>query len=138
MRLYNTSRTGLKSPCYLCVEQNPRFLLALKGEDFTRKILDEWRCFIIDGKVCSASQYRTYFVLNTRAGAPQEVIDFAEEQSKLYKPSDIFVMDVCKCGKFLYVLEVGCFNSAGFYEANIEKIVYTTSKHLEEKCQNLK
>lgn len=95
-------------------------------------ISHEWRLFIINGKVITGSQYRTYFVLNTNESVPQNVIDFAEEQARIYSPSDIFVMDVCKCSNELYVLEVGCFNSAGFYLSNIDKIVNEVSKYLGE------
>jgi hypothetical protein len=90
----------------------------------------EWRLFIIEGKVCTASQYRTYYVRNTKPGAPDDVIEFAEEQAKIFSPSPIFVMDVCKSGKHLYIIEIGCINSAGFYDCDIEKIVNDVSNYL--------
>lgn len=96
----------------------------------------EWRLFIIEGKVCSASQYRTYYVRNTRAGAPDDVIEFAEAQAEIYSPAPVFVMDVCKSGGKPYIIEIGCVNSAGFYDCDIEKIVHDISKYLvkEERC----
>ena len=91
----------------------------------------EWRLFILNGKVITGSQYRTYCVLNVQPNVPQEVIDFAEAQAKVYSPEAVFVMDVCKSGTELYVVEIGCFNSAGFYASNLEKIVCEVSKHVE-------
>jgi hypothetical protein len=60
------------------------------------------------------------------------VIDFAEEQAKVYSPADVFVMDVCKSGDGLYVIEIGCFNSAGFYASDLEAIMCQVSEHVED------
>jgi hypothetical protein len=97
----------------------------------------EWRLFILNGKVITGSQYRTYCVLNVRPNVPQEVIDFAEDQSKIYSPSDLFVMDVCKSGTELYILEIGCFNSAGFYASDLEKLMCEASKHVEKLYEKI-
>jgi hypothetical protein len=92
----------------------------------------EWRAFVLSGKVITGSQYRTYHVLNTKAGLPQDVLEFVEEQAKIYSPAEVFVMDVCKTAGELYVLEVGCFNSAGFYESDLERIVCEVSNYVEK------
>ncbi len=91
----------------------------------------EWRLFIRNKKVITGSQYRTYYVRNVQPKVPQEVIEFAEEQAQVYSPADIFVMDVCKSGDGLYVIEVGCFNSAGFYASDLEAIMRQVSEHVE-------
>ena len=90
-------------------------------------ISHEWRCFMVGGKVSSASQYRKDKVLSISAGAPPEVIEFAESMANLWSPSDVFVMDVARCGQELYTLENNCFNSSGFYACDIEKIVRDVS-----------
>jgi len=92
----------------------------------------EWRVFILNGKVITGSQYRTYNVLNVNPNIPQKVINFAENQAKIYSPAYIFVMDICKCGELLYILEIGCFNSAGFYASNIELIVNKVSNYVKK------
>jgi len=98
------------------------------GEPFV--LSHEWRLFIVDGKVCTGSQYRTYFVRNTSPNVPEKVIRFAEEQAAVYSPKPIFVMDICETSGNLYVIEIGCINSAGFYEASIDKIVTEVSNYL--------
>ena len=90
----------------------------------------EWRLFMVDGKMCTGSQYRTYYVRNTSPHVPPEVIEFAEEQAKIYSPAPVFVMDVCRCGGKFYIIEIGCFNSAGFYDSDIEKIVHDVSSYV--------
>jgi len=96
-------------------------------------IAHEWRLFILNGKVITGSHYRSYCVLHVYPEVPQRVIDFAEEQAKVYSPSSVFVMDIGESNKNLYVIEVGCFNSAGFYASDIEKIVYEVSNYLSER-----
>jgi len=93
-------------------------------------IAHEWRLFIVDGKVSSGSHYREYHKSKVSSEVPIEVIKFAEERSKDYSPEPVFVIDVGESGGNLYVIEIGCFNSAGFYDADVEKIVYDVSKHI--------
>jgi len=102
------------------------------GEAFG--ISHEWRLFLVDGKVSSGSQYRTYYVLNIDENVPKNVISFAEAQAKVYSPADVFVMDIGKSNNNLYIIEIGCFNSAGFYGSDIEKIVFDVSNFMEELC----
>lgn len=83
----------------------------------------EWRLWIVLGKVVAASKYREHFNLKKETGCPPEVIDFAESRCETYVPHDVFVMDIGLCGGTLYIIECGCMNSAGFYAADIDKIV---------------
>lgn len=89
----------------------------------------EWRCFMVNGKVSSATQYRRWNKFKAIPGAPKEVIEFAEERAKDYSPAPVFVMDIGK-SKSLYVIEIGCFHSAGFYDADVEKIVKDISEYV--------
>lgn len=92
-------------------------------------IAREWRCFMVDGRVCQASQYRVRSKLNVSADVPTEVLVYAEQIARMWSPNDVFVLDVCESADNLYVLEVGCVNSAGFYACDIEQIVgWITSK----------
>ena len=85
-------------------------------------IAKEWRTFVVDGKVVGASQYREYHKLSKLPSCPDKVTAFVEEQAAIFSPHPIFVMDVGLSGDSLYVIEVGCFNSAGFYESALEPI----------------
>lgn len=88
----------------------------------------EWRLWIVNKKVITASKYRENFKLKKETGCPSEVIEFAEKRCQEYTPHRFFVMDIGLCGNQLYIIECGCLNSAGFYAADIEKIVYTVSE----------
>jgi hypothetical protein len=95
-------------------------------------ISHEWRLFIVNGEVSSGSHYRSYLDLKIDPDMPKEVIDFAKERIKEYSPAPVFVMDIGASGNNLYVIEIGCFNSAGFYAADVEKIVHDVSKYVSD------
>ncbi len=83
----------------------------------------EWRLWIVNKRVIASSKYREYFKLKKEEGCPPAVISFAEERCLEYTPHDVFVMDICLCGDEYYIVECGCMNGAGFYNANIDNIV---------------
>jgi hypothetical protein len=92
----------------------------------------EWRLWIVEGKVVSASKYRENFRLTTEFGCPQDVIDFAEIKCKEYNLHDVFVMDVGLCADELYIIECNCMNSSGFYKADIGKIISSVTNYFNE------
>ncbi|MDF2193775.1 ATP-grasp domain-containing protein [Paraflavitalea sp. CAU 1676] len=83
----------------------------------------EWRLWIVNKRVVAASKYREDFRLKKERGCPPEVIRFAEQRCLEYTPHDLFVMDICETGGNYYIVECGCLNSAGFYNADIIVIV---------------
>jgi hypothetical protein len=90
-------------------------------------ISHEWRLFIVEGEVISGSRYRSDGKLVVAPGLPLGVIRFAENRIKDYVPSKVFVMDIGLSVDY-YVIEIGCFNSAGFYAADIDKVVDAVSE----------
>lgn len=95
----------------------------------------EWRLWIVNGKVVTASKYRTYFKLTKEEGCPLEVIAFAEKRCLEYTPHDVFVMDICLCGDDYYIVECGCMNAAGFYKADVTAIVAAVSAYFSDISQ---
>jgi len=96
-------------------------------------IKKEWRNYIVDGKVVTSSLYRKDFRLNkSRTDAPDDMIKFVEERCKEYMPHKIFAMDIALCGDEYYIIECGCLNSVGFYDADILKIVKSVSKFVND------
>jgi hypothetical protein len=96
----------------------------------------EWRLWIVDKRVVAASRYRVYFQLNKQRGCPKEVIEFAEARCREYTPHDIFVMDICASGDEYYIVECGCMNGAGFYDADISAIVEGVSTYFRKTYCN--
>jgi len=93
-------------------------------------IKQEWRLFIVNGRVSAGSQYRVNHKLKTSPEVPLEVIEFATAQVKLFQPAPVFTMDIAKTGNDLSVIEINCFNSSGFYESNVTALVGDISHFL--------
>ena len=91
-------------------------------------IAKEWRLFMVDGRVSSASQYKIRGSLRMDANVPSEVLEFGARMAEVFSPHRIFVMDICESAGNLYVLELGCVNSAGLYAADVRKIVFDISE----------
>lgn len=92
------------------------------------KINTEWRLFIVNGKVSSASQYKKDGRLNVDSNVSKEVLEFGEDMCQIFSPHNIFVLDICESAGNLFVLEIGCVNSAGFYAADLKKIITDISE----------
>ena len=82
----------------------------------------EWRLFVVDNKVISASQYHKRGRLYKAPGAPQDILDFAEKVIARWDPAPAYTLDLCKSAGNCYIVEAQGFNSAGHYAADIEKV----------------
>jgi hypothetical protein len=90
-----------------------------------KEIVEEYRTFIVNGKVISASKYRLRTMLDKKPGAPQEVINFARIMAKIWSPEKAYVMDVARLQSGeCKLLELNCFNASGVYAAPLEPIIY--------------
>ena len=96
----------------------------------------EWRNFIVNGKVVASSAYRKNFEMYKSAtDIPVEMIAYVEARCKEYQPHDVFAMDIAKCSgeHEYYIIECGCMNSVGFYDANIFEYVKALSEYVENE-----
>ena len=99
------------------------------------KIDEEWRVFIVDSKPVSASMYRKDHFLTKIADAPPKVYAFVEQMIKLWKPADVFVMDICALNGGLYILELGDMHSAGWYLSDKKAIIKAVSIFAESEYE---
>lgn len=87
-------------------------------------IVHEWRLFVVGGKVVSASKYKLRTMLDKKAGAPNHIIDFANDLIRIWNPEKAYVMDICQTSDGeIKLLELNCFNASGVYLAPIEPII---------------
>jgi len=91
----------------------------------------EWRLVILNGKVIEYSIYRQYQKVMPAHECPQEVINFAEDMSKIYSPAPVFVMDICEAENGYKVIEANGFNSAGLYKCDVSVIIDEINGWLE-------
>jgi hypothetical protein len=96
------------------------------------RIDDEWRLWVIDGKVVSGSRYKTKGRLSINPDVPDYVVNYVEMVASIWTPAPICVMDVCSVDNDLNILEIGDFHSAGFYASDISRIVSGVNKYVDK------
>jgi hypothetical protein len=88
-----------------------------------KTILQEVRCWMVEGRVITASVYRR----GSRVVYSDEVelrfIEFAEALAVEWSPEKAFCLDVCDTPEGLRVVEINTINSAGFYAADMQRLV---------------
>jgi hypothetical protein len=87
-----------------------------------KKILREYRFYIVDGQVVTGSLYK----IGTRVTYQENVDDankYAQQMVDRWRPQRAFVMDVALTEEGYKVIELNCFNGAGFYACDLSKIV---------------
>lgn len=88
-----------------------------------KNIQNEIRFWIVKGEIVTASQYKlgNRLVMNDNVDA--SAYRFCEKMIELFELNDAFVMDVCLTDNQYKIIECGCINSAGFYQANLQKLL---------------
>lgn len=88
-----------------------------------QNILQEIRCFIVKGKVITASMYKFGNVVLYKECMDNDIIEYANNMASVYQPADAFVMDICRTANGLKIVECNCINCAGFYDIDMQKLI---------------
>jgi hypothetical protein len=101
------------------MDENTRVLVSPK-----KFIAREYRTWIVDGKVITASLYKQGPHKYSRPEVDDRVIEFANARAQQFQPARAFVLDVFEDEHgLLYIGEINNLNSAGFYAADMQKLV---------------
>jgi len=84
----------------------------------------EIRCWMVNGEPVTISQYKigsrgNYLNMDHN----QEAILFAKQMAKIYQPAAAFCLDICLYQDEYKIVELGCINHCGFYDANMGKLI---------------
>ena len=99
-------------------------------------ITEEWRLFVVGGKVITGSRYQlhgrstkgrmfdpaTYDSRDGQALASSPWA-FAQRCVDEWRPTDNFVIDIAQTPNGLKIVECGCLNAAGWYDSDVSAIV---------------
>ncbi len=88
-----------------------------------QKIGQEYRHFIVDGKVISSSRYKLAGKANFSNMVDDAIVKFAERMAAIWSPAQAFVLDTYVTGEEMGIVELGCICHAGFYQADVQKII---------------
>lgn len=88
-----------------------------------KKVGQEHRHYIVDGKVITSSRYKFNGRANYAAGADDYIINFATRMASVFSPARVFVLDTYITGDEIGIVELGCACNAGFYKVDVQKLV---------------
>jgi hypothetical protein len=97
-----------------------------------KNVQKEIRVWIVNGRVITASQYRINMSYNVSSDVDPEALDFAQRMANIYCLADAFVMDVCLHEDQWKIVECGCINSAGFYLADMQRVIISLENHFRK------
>jgi hypothetical protein len=86
------------------------------------EILAEYRFFIIEDKVITGSLYKRNNQIIYDYFIPDYIYQVALEYAKLYKPANIFVMDIAETNLGIKIIEYNCWNASGIYMSDVHKL----------------
>ena len=103
-----------------------------------KHITSEWRIFMRDTEVITASRYQHLGQLAPSSQTPQEVLAFATQCATRWHPARAYVMDIAQLSSGeLKVIEFNGINSSGFYHADKHRFVAELSAISLEEWQKL-
>ena len=88
-----------------------------------KKITQEVRCWVVDGKIVTQSTYRRGSFLVYDNIVDQDAIEFAQKMVDIFQLAKTFIIDVCLTDNGWKIVECGSTSCAGFYDADMQKIV---------------
>ncbi len=93
----------------------------------------EWRLFMSGDKIITGSSYRLGQMLNQSKPVSEKVRRFARDTAQIWRPDDLYVLDVAEDAHGLKIVEFNCINASGFYRCDIYKIVEEVSRVAKAK-----
>lgn len=88
-----------------------------------KEIYSEYRFFIVDNKIASASRYKLNDRLSPSEDVPEVLTRAAEELIMIWQPAKAFVMDLALTDEGVKIVEFNTINCSGWYHANVSKII---------------
>lgn len=97
-----------------------------------KTIYSEYRLWIVDRRIVTASLYKQGRTVRYSSDVDNDVLDYAQTflTPDKWVPDRAFVLDIAVTSEGLRIVEAGNINSAGFYAADMQKLVMA----LEDMC----
>ncbi|XWK86344.1 MAG: ATP-grasp domain-containing protein [Phormidium sp.] len=83
----------------------------------------EYRFFVVDNDLVTGSLYKLGGKFCLDANIEPDAYEFVSQMMEVWQPSRAFVIDIALTQEGYKIVEINCINSAGFYAADVSKIV---------------
>jgi hypothetical protein len=119
LEFYDWKKAVLALDCYT----------TLTGDDLVqiaavKPLVRESRLWVVDGKIVTASVYKVGSRVHSDPNVDPNVIQYGEECIAAWQPARAFCLDIFETeDNRLWVGEINTINAAGFYAANVQKLV---------------
>jgi len=98
-----------------------------------KKITQEVRLWVVDGKIVTQSTYRRGTFVHYSDVVDNDAIVFGNKMIKLFQLEKAFTMDVGLTENGWKIVECGSVARAGFYAANIQKLIIALEEAFNTK-----
>jgi ATP-grasp domain, R2K clade family 3 len=88
-----------------------------------KEILQEYRFFVVDGRVITGSQYKVSVDLHANSHCDRSALALAETAARIWQPASAFVIDIAITPIGAKVIEINCLTTSGFYGADVDLLV---------------
>jgi len=89
----------------------------------TKEIQKEFRFWVVDGRIVTASIYKMYNRPIFNGIVDDGATEFCQEMVNKFQLAKAFVIDICLTNNKWKIVECGCINCAGFYSADMQKLI---------------
>lgn len=97
-----------------------------------KEITKEYRFFIVDNQIVTASQYKMNGSLFESSIIDEDVKGFVEDIKNKFDFSG-YVIDIGIFNNQPKIMELNCLNASGFYSINLYKLIIAIEDHYEKK-----
>lgn len=96
-----------------------------------KNIQSEYRFFVVEEKIVTGSMYKLGDKVVSDKNIPIDMMEAAQNYSKLYQPSDVFTMDLAYTDKGIKIVEYNCWNCSGHYDCDLDKIYLAIDSYVK-------
>lgn len=97
----------------------------------------EWRLVVVNNQIVGSSLYRQYQQVMPERHWLCEVNDVVYKAMDLFEPAPIYIIDVAQFGNEYKIIEYNTFNSAGFYECDVEAIIEAVTAFVNKTYEEI-
>lgn len=112
--------------CYARITPDTEIIVAKE-----KPIHQEIRCFIINDKIATYSQYKLGGELKLSTTIDQYIIDYIESIIKQIKIDKAYCLDIAITDGIPKILETNCINASGLYALDVQKFIMAVEYGLQ-------
>ncbi len=91
----------------------------------------EWRTVIVGENITAFSLYRSHQRRWEERSIEPEALIAVQEAVKRFRPTEVFVVDVCETRDGMKIIEYNNFNTAGLYDCEVAAVIDSISERVE-------